>query len=158
MEESERQSKGKGRGQHREGLIPFTPGVSGNPKGMTKGTIIAPKTFTQICQVYGSEIDPETGKTNLQSLRDALWEHAKKGDSRAASLILDRIDPALKKIEIQGITADHGKEILNRLLRTTVLPTIAVSVVESHRVTIPLSIPANNGNVHTNGNGHHSLE
>lgn len=113
------------------GLNPWKKGQSGNPKGMTPGTKTAPaRTFTEICRQYLSEpIAEGDHRTRAEVLATAMYSKGLKGDTRAASVILDRIDPAIKKIEMTGVVADVGSAMLDRLLMSTVLPIQQVEIL-----------------------------
>lgn len=127
--------QGKNKGHENLKLGMWKPGQSGNPKGLAPGTKTAPaRTFTEICRQYLSEpIAAGDDRTRAEVLATAMYAKGLKGDTRAASVILDRIDPALKRVEVSGVAADAGRGMLDRLLQATVLP---VARFDSYAISI----------------------
>jgi hypothetical protein len=68
----------------RENLIPYKPGQCGNPNGRPKKL---PDLDKILDEVLGAE---NKGKTEAQQILAALLKKAKKGDVRAAEILLDR--------------------------------------------------------------------
>ena len=66
-----------------QNLKPFKKGQSGNPKGRPK----LPDLKELLAKVLGSEDD---GKSGAEAILRAMELRAKKGDVRAAELLLDR--------------------------------------------------------------------
>lgn len=129
----------------------WKPGESGNLKGMPPGTKTAPKTFTELAKKYLDECDPnEPLRTRAERIIAAMYAAWEDGDQKAGALILDRVDPALKKIEVTGVAADHGSAMLDRLMKAQQLP-VQPTVTQ---IVMPLALPRLNGNGHANGNGH----
>jgi hypothetical protein len=115
---------GNGSEEHRTGkekrlanlAPPWPKGVSGNPKGASGGKII-PRTFTEICREYlAAPITEGDSRTRLEALVMAIYSQGMKGNHRAASVILDRIDPAPRNnITINNNLRAPIMEALDRL-------------------------------------------
>lgn len=69
-----------------QNLKPFPKGVSGNPKGAKKKL---PALDKLMAEVLGS-IDDDGAKSEAKAILTALVNKAKKGDTRAAEILLDR--------------------------------------------------------------------
>lgn len=144
----------KENGSHRKRtdnlMPPWKKGQSGNPTGNPPGIKTAPaRTFTEICRQYLSEsIAPGDDRTRAEVLATAMYAKSLKGDTRAASVILDRVDPALKKIEVTGVVADQGNAMLDRLMHAQQLP------VQQYATSFV--VPVNRTNGQANGNGHNA--
>jgi len=114
-------------------LYPFPKGVSGNPAGSTPGHKIVPRTFTEICRAYlDGPISAANPRTRAEALATALYIQGMKGNTKAVGHILDRVDPALRRVAIEGVPAVEGNAMLERMLQST-------------------SLPVRNGNGSTNG-------
>lgn len=150
-EESKKQGKSKREENLKKGF--WKPGQSGNPKGLKPGTKTAPgRSFTELAKFYLEQDDPDQpARTRAERLLESIYRNAdEEGDTKAAAIILDRVDPALKKIEVTGVAADAGRGMLDRLLQSTVLP-----VVPQPGVSIPAPIHTNGHSANGNGtNGH----
>ena len=138
------------------GLKPWKPGESGNPKGMSKGTKTAPKNFTDLAKKYLDDCDPNDPlRTRAERIIESMYAAWEAGDMKAAALILDRVDPAIKKLEVTGVAAEQGNQMLDRLLQSTMLPIVSFDVTS---IAVPvngtISTNGTNGNGHANGNGH----
>lgn len=80
-----------------QNLTPFKPGQSGNPKGRPKKL---PALDKLLAEVLGS---PDDDDSPAKEILEALAKRAKKGDTRAAEIILDRAyGKAKQHIEIEG--------------------------------------------------------
>jgi hypothetical protein len=86
---------------------PFAPGTSGNPKGRPPGSGKV------------AELREKLAK-DVPDIIKKLVEQAKAGDPSAARLILERVVPAVKPVEMpafldlpaDGSLTDHGRAIL----------------------------------------------
>lgn len=65
-------------------LKPFKPGQSGNPNGRPRKL---PQIDKLIAEILGED---ESGSSEAQLILSALVKRAKKGDTRAAEIILER--------------------------------------------------------------------
>lgn len=91
----------------RENLIPFKKGKSGNPRGRPK----LPDLKNLIDEVLGEE---KAGKSAAFSILAALRTRAKRGDVRAAELLLDRAyGKAKQNLELSNPTGESFKITLN---------------------------------------------
>lgn len=80
-----------------ENLTPFKPGQSGNPHGRPKKL---PAIDKLMADVLGSEDDDNS---EAKAILNALVTRAKKGDTRAAEILLDRgYGKPKQQVEIQG--------------------------------------------------------
>ena len=70
--------------KHKENLVPFPKGVSGNPKGAHKKL---PELNILLAEVLGEKKD---GVNAARAILIALRAKATKGDIRAAELLLNR--------------------------------------------------------------------
>lgn len=85
----------------------FAPGVSGNPGGRPKGA-----SLTSLLRAWLDTEDAKSGKLHAELLIEALVREGKKGSSRHAKLIFDRIDgPARPVEEKQTTVRDVAAEI-----------------------------------------------
>ena len=101
------------------------------------GSNSASLTFRSLCERYGSTVDPDDPKmerTQLESLVVRMFEAAKGGDTKAAKVILDRTDPAVRRVAVEGIAAELGNQMLRRMLEANAFPVregFELPVVES---------------------------
>lgn len=85
----------------------FAAGVSGNPSGRPKGA-----SLTSILRNCLDAEDAKSGKLHAELLIEALIREGKKGSSRHAKLIFDRIDGPVRPVEEKKTTArDVAAEI-----------------------------------------------
>lgn len=91
----------------------FKPGQSGNPKGKAKGTISTKTIIRKWLQSKEKTENPITGKIQILTVLDiitlALIKRAKKGDAKAFSVLLDRMEGKPKQ-EL-GLTDNDGNDI-----------------------------------------------
>lgn len=88
-------------------------GFSGNPAGRPKGRKITDEIDTLL-----AEKAPGTdGKTRAQLLAKAIFDHALKGESRYATMILDRIEGKVPEVVITKDLDDMSTEELAKALR-----------------------------------------
>jgi hypothetical protein len=85
----------------------WQPGQSGNPKGKPKGEGEVAKLRASIAQ-------------HLPDIIEAMVEQAKGGDAQAARLLLERVCPSLRPVDMptvmnlpaDGSLADQGRAVL----------------------------------------------
>lgn len=94
--------------------------------------------FTDLAKKYLAEDDPTApSRTRAETLLIAMYNAAvKKMDMKAADKILERVDPALRRVAIEGIAVEEGNAMLRRMMECT-----------------PLPVPVSDTNGNGNGNG-----
>lgn len=81
-----------------EGATPFKPGQSGNPNGRPRKLPLIDKMLSDI---LGSEEDTDS---EAHAVLRALLMKAKKGDTKAAEILLDRAYGKAKQVVDSNIT------------------------------------------------------
>jgi hypothetical protein len=100
----------------------FKPGQSGNPKGK-------PKDKTPATLLRKSIIN------DMPEIIVTLVEQAKKGDTAAAKVLLDRCCPALKpqamaiSLPVNGTLAEQGNEIIRATMSGQIPPDIGSQLI-----------------------------
>ena len=93
----------------------FKPGQSGNPNGRPRKP-----TFTEVCREYlGDAYDSKSDTTRMQMLVRTLFANALEGDTKAAKLILERVDPAPQgaSVRIKNAVMISGGSVIDALKR-----------------------------------------
>lgn len=106
-----------GNGQKPSGLIPFQPGQSGNPGGRTKFALVSKAARARL-----AEIDPKTGLSGAQTIVEALYREACRGNVKAFRELREicegKITPLVfNQIQQNVITGNDGMSIKERLLQ-----------------------------------------
>jgi len=102
----------------------FEPGQSGNPNGRPVGTGYASKLRAAI-------------EDDMPEIIISIVEKAKSGDMTAAKLLLDRVFPALKPVEMPAAIqrgqslSDSGNAVVNAALEGSLTPDQADSLLSA---------------------------
>jgi len=98
MESEKGQELTAGQRRSRENLIPFKPGVSGNPSGGRKGVV---SLTARVLEVLSRKDD--SGRTNAHIIAEAIIEESHSGKGEILKELWSRVDGKMtEKHEISG--------------------------------------------------------
>lgn len=91
-----------------EGAKPFEPGKSGNPNGR-------PKKLPKIDDLLAEVLGEDENSNEARAILEALLAKAKKGDTKAAEILLDRAFGKPKQTIDQKNTIEDKRSDLSKL-------------------------------------------